>query len=123
MMRLLPTGLLGLVFAALIAAIIASTASKINSIATIFTLDIYAKMRPARGTAGEQADGHGVREQHLVKVGRIAAVVAIVIAVLTAVVRCFSGSFGFGKMKTAFRGRSRSAKTSIAAWDNGMCLE
>ena len=41
-------------------------------------------MRPARGTAGEQADGHGVREQHLVKVGRIAAVVAIVIAVLTA---------------------------------------
>ena len=84
MMRLLPTGLLGLVFAALIAAIIASTASKINSIATIFTLDIYAKMRPALGTVAEQADGHGVREQHLVKVGRIAAVVAIVIAVLTA---------------------------------------
>ena len=84
MMRLLPTGLLGLVFAALIAAIIASTASKINSIATIFTLDIYAKMRPALGSEAEQADGHGAREQHLVKVGRIAAVVAIVIAVLTA---------------------------------------
>ena len=45
MMRLLPPGLLGLVFAALVAAIIASTASKINSIATIFTLDLYAKFR------------------------------------------------------------------------------
>src|SRR3546814_3680063 len=44
MMALLPTGLLGLVFAALIAAIIASTASKINSIATIFTLDLYATL-------------------------------------------------------------------------------
>ena len=43
MMRLLPTGVLGLVFAALVAAIVASTASKINSIATIFTLDLYAK--------------------------------------------------------------------------------
>src|SRR3546814_15272796 len=50
MMRLLPPGLLGLVFAALIAAIIASTASKINSIATIFTLDLYAK---ARGISNE----------------------------------------------------------------------
>ena len=48
MMHLLPTGLLGLVFAALIAAIIASTASKINSIATIFTLDIYSKFGPKR---------------------------------------------------------------------------
>jgi SSS family solute:Na+ symporter len=37
-----------LVFAALTAAIIASTASKINSIATIFTLDLYArKFHPA----------------------------------------------------------------------------
>ncbi|RYD24887.1 MAG: sodium transporter, partial [Lysobacteraceae bacterium] len=42
MLQLLPKGVLGLVFAALIAAIVASTASKINSIATIFTLDLYA---------------------------------------------------------------------------------
>src|SRR5439155_773121 len=51
MMRLLPPGLLGLVFAALVAAIIASTASKINSIATIFTLDLYAKFRGERTRA------------------------------------------------------------------------
>ncbi len=81
MMRLLPTGLLGLVFAALIAAIIASTASKINSIATIFTLDLYAKFRGKPATAEGDAAGN---ETHLVLVGRIAAVVAIVIAILTA---------------------------------------
>ena len=39
-------GILGLVFAALVAAIIASTGSKINSIATIFTMDLYRSMRP-----------------------------------------------------------------------------
>ncbi len=79
MMRLLPPGLLGLVFAALIAAIVASTASKINSIATIFTLDIYAQRN---ATASEQT---------LVRTGRIAAVVSIILAILTA--RPLLGSF------------------------------
>ena len=85
MMRLLPTGLLGLVFAALIAAIIASTASKINSIATIFTLDVYAKFRGTpTSVENDGAETHGRRERHLVLVGRIAAMVAIVVAILTA---------------------------------------
>ena len=79
MMGLLPTGVLGLVFAALVAAVMASLASKINSIATIFTLDFYAKF----GTPKE--------ETHLVTVGRIAAVVAVVIGVLAA--RPLLGSF------------------------------
>ncbi|HEX8234254.1 MAG TPA: sodium/sugar symporter [Caulobacteraceae bacterium] len=79
MMRMLPTGILGLVFAALVAAIIASTASKINSVATIFTLDIYNKF-------GGKKD-----ERRLVLVGRITAVVAIILAILTA--RPLLGSF------------------------------
>ncbi|WP_294256455.1 sodium/sugar symporter [uncultured Sphingomonas sp.] len=83
MMALLPTGLLGLVFAALIAAIIASTASKINSIATIFTLDIYAKLKGVQRRAEDGADKAGY-ETHLVRVGRIAAVVSIIIAMFTA---------------------------------------
>jgi SSS family solute:Na+ symporter len=84
MMRLLPTGLLGLVFAALIAAIIASTASKINSIATIFTLDLYAKFRREPSRA-EDAEGRSESEErHLVLVGRITAVCAILIAILAA---------------------------------------
>ncbi|GFE85714.1 sodium/sugar symporter [Steroidobacter agaridevorans] len=79
MMRLLPTGIAGLVFAALIAAIIASTASKINSIATIFTLDIYNKM------------GQPKPEKQLVRVGRITAAVSILLAIVTA--RPLLGSF------------------------------
>ncbi|HZU62929.1 MAG TPA: sodium/sugar symporter [Novosphingobium sp.] len=73
MMHLLPSGLLGLVFAALTAAIIASTASKINSIATIFTLDLYRrKIAPAAS------------EAQLVRVGRIAACVATALGILAA---------------------------------------
>ncbi len=83
MMALLPTGLLGLVFAALIAAIIASTASKINSIATIFTLDLYAKRKGVQSRA-EDAAGTDAHERHLVLVGRIAAAVSIVLAMATA---------------------------------------
>ncbi|QMW24430.1 sodium/sugar symporter [Sandaracinobacteroides saxicola] len=76
LMRLLPTGLLGLVFAALVAAIVASTASKINSVATIFTLDVYAKIG--------KAEAGPAREKHLIMVGRIAAAVSILIAIATA---------------------------------------
>ena len=72
MMNLLPIGLKGIVFAALMAAVVASLASKINSIATIFTLDLYAKANK------------GASEQQLVLVGRVAAVVAMVIGVIAA---------------------------------------
>lgn len=83
MMKLLPPGLLGLVFAALIAAIIASTASKINSIATIFTLDLYAKARGISTKAEANAGATG-NEKHLVLVGRIVAALAVVIALFAA---------------------------------------
>lgn len=79
MMQLLPSGLLGLVFAALVAAIVASTASKINSVATIFTLDLYAE----HGAVNDQ--------QKLVRVGRIAAVIATLLGIMTA--RPLLGSF------------------------------
>ncbi|HEX8839037.1 MAG TPA: sodium/sugar symporter [Sphingomicrobium sp.] len=84
MMRLLPPGLLGLVFAALVAAIIASTASKINSIATIFTLDLYAKFRGERTRAEDERGESVTEEKRLVLVGRITAAVAILIAILVA---------------------------------------
>ncbi|MEO5775104.1 MAG: sodium/sugar symporter [Sphingomicrobium sp.] len=84
MMRLLPPGLLGLVFAALVAAIIASTASKINSIATIFTLDLYAKFRGERTRAEDGEAESGAEEKHLVLIGRSVAAIAVVIALLAA---------------------------------------
>ncbi|UZK69624.1 sodium/sugar symporter [Sphingomonas sp. S1-29] len=83
MMRYLPSGLLGLVFAALMAAVVASTASKINSIATIFTLDLYAKFRDIPTVAEDGAARTG-REKHLVLIGRSSAAVATVIALFTA---------------------------------------
>jgi len=43
LMNLLPSGLKGVAFAALTAAIVASLAGKANSISTIFSLDIYQK--------------------------------------------------------------------------------
>jgi SSS family solute:Na+ symporter len=84
MMKLLPPGLLGLVFAALIAAIIASTASKINSIATIFTLDLYAKARGIKTRGEDNVAGVEGQEKHLVLVGRVVAAIAVVIAIVAA---------------------------------------
>ncbi len=72
LMTLLPPGLLGLVFAALIAAIIASMGSKINSIATIFTIDLYKPFHK------------GASERYLVVVGRVTAVAALATAMLAA---------------------------------------
>lgn len=71
LMNLLPTGLRGLSFAALTAAIVASLAGKCNSIATIFSLDIYQKFFDKQAS-----------EKKLVKVGRIAIWVAFAIALL-----------------------------------------
>ncbi|MBB6093654.1 SSS family solute:Na+ symporter [Povalibacter uvarum] len=79
LMALLPTGILGLVFAALVAAVIASLGSKINSIATIFTMDLYRSMKPQTS------------ERDLVKIGRIAASVGLIVAILSA--RPLLGSF------------------------------
>lgn len=65
----LPSGLKGLSVAALTAAIVASLAGKLNSISTIYTLDIYKKY------LNKEAD-----EQKQVWVGRIVVVVAMVLA-------------------------------------------
>jgi SSS family solute:Na+ symporter len=71
LLNLLPTGLKGLSFAALTAAIVASLAGKANSISTIFTLDIYKKFFNTKAS-----------EKQLVTVGRITVVVAMIIAII-----------------------------------------
>jgi SSS family solute:Na+ symporter len=83
MMQYLPAGILGLVFAALMAAVVASTASKINSIATIFTLDLYAKFRGIDPATAEASAKSG-QENHLVLVGRVSAAIATLLALVTA---------------------------------------
>ncbi|AMQ01776.1 Sodium transporter [Pedobacter cryoconitis] len=73
LLNLLPQGLKGLSFAALTAAIVASLAGKANSIATIFTLDVYKKV------INKDAD-----ENKQVIVGRITVIVAMVLAIIIA---------------------------------------
>jgi SSS family solute:Na+ symporter len=73
LLNLLPAGLKGLSFAALTAAVVASLAGKANSIATIFTLDIYKKVLKPDAS-----------EKNLVATGKIAVVVAMILGVVIA---------------------------------------
>ncbi|MDB5023602.1 MAG: sodium solute transporter superfamily [Mucilaginibacter sp.] len=66
----LPVGLKGLSLAALTAAIVASLAGKANSIATIFTLDIYKKYL-----------GRDASEKKIIWIGRLTIILAIAIAI------------------------------------------
>ncbi len=68
-----PAGIRGLAFAALVAAVVSSLASMLNSTSTIFTLDIYKPLINKKAT-----------ERQLVKVGRISALVALVVAMFAA---------------------------------------
>ena len=72
MMKLVPAGLRGLVFAALIAAILSSIGSMVNSISTISTMDIYRHIRT------------GADERHLVVTGRIIGFTALVLGMICA---------------------------------------
>lgn len=72
MMGLMPTGIKGLVFAALVAAIVSSLASMTNSISTIFTMDIYKHIKPNKS------------QRHYVHIGRITTLVALSLALITA---------------------------------------
>ncbi len=63
--RLLPTGIRGLIVACLLAALMSSLASLFNSSASLFTVDVYEKLRP------------GQSQKHLLMVGRIATTVVV----------------------------------------------
>jgi SSS family solute:Na+ symporter len=69
----IPSGIRGLVFAALIAAIVSSLSAIINSTSTIFTMDIYKVFIKQDAS-----------EDDMVRVGRISGIVAMFIAACTA---------------------------------------
>lgn len=73
LLNLLPVGLKGLSFAALTAAVVASLAGKSNSIATIFSLDIYKKLISKDAS-----------ERQMVNVGKITIVFTMILAVVIA---------------------------------------
>lgn len=67
MSNLLPSGLRGLVAAGLLAALMSSLASVFNSCSTLFTIDIYKKLKP------------NTPEKKLVRTGQIATAIIVVI--------------------------------------------
>ena len=69
----IPVGVKGLILAALAAAIVSSLASMLNSTSTIFTMDIYRSHFNKNAT-----------DAQMVSVGRITAVVALIIAIIIA---------------------------------------
>ncbi len=69
MSNLLPSGLRGLVAAGLLAALMSSLASVFNSCSTLFTVDIYKKLKP------------NTPEKKLVRTGQIATVVIVIIGI------------------------------------------
>ncbi|MHB2153054.1 sodium/sugar symporter [Calditrichota bacterium GD2] len=69
----IPTGLKGLVLAALTAAIVSSLASMLNSTSTIFTMDIYKPYIKKNAT-----------EKQIVFIGRLTAAAALVVAIIMA---------------------------------------
>ncbi len=69
LLQFLPTGMKGVAFAALAAAIVSSLASMLNSTSTIFTMDIY-----------KQYINKNASDKQTVNMGRISAAVALIIA-------------------------------------------
>ena len=68
--HMLPAGLRGIVVAGLLSALMGSLAGVFNACSTLFTIDLYEKMRP-------KASQH-----ELVRMGRIVTVVLVVVAML-----------------------------------------
>ena len=66
--HLLPPGLRGLVVAGLLSALMGSLAGVFNACSTLFTVDLYEKCNP------------GASQEQLVRIGRIATVVMVLIA-------------------------------------------
>ena len=69
LLQFLPTGMKGVAFAALAAAIVSSLASMLNSTSTIFTMDIY-----------KQYINKNASDKQTVNTGRISAAIALIIA-------------------------------------------
>ena len=67
---LLPVGLKGLVAGGLMAALMSSLASVFNSCSTIFTIDIYKKIRPLES------------EKKLLNIGKIATTVIVILGII-----------------------------------------
>lgn len=81
--KVLPIGMRGVVVAALLAALMSTVSGALNSIATLFSYDIYKRFKP-------EAD-----DRHLIRVGRLATFVAMCVAI--------GWTLGIGGQKSIFQ--------------------
>jgi solute:Na+ symporter, SSS family len=87
--ELLPTGVRGLVVGGLLAALMSSLSSLFNSCSSLFTIDIYEKLRP------------DASEKHLVTVGRLATGVVVVLGIMWIPIMPMVSKFGlYGYLQT-----------------------
>ena len=92
LLNILPTGLKGLAFAALTAAIVASLAGKANSVSTIYMLDIHKKFF-----------NKNLSEKQTVRYGRVAIIVSFAIAlVISPLLKNFGQGFEYIQEYTGF---------------------
>ena len=90
--QFLPTGLIGLVLAGLASAVMSTLSAITNSSSTIFTLDLYRELIRPKAT-----------DEELHKVGRISALVIIVIGITIAlIISAFPGVTIFVLIQTVF---------------------
>jgi solute:Na+ symporter, SSS family len=82
--QLLPSGLRGVMAAALLAALMSTVSGALNSTATLFSYDLYKRFKP-------KAD-----DKHLIRVGQIVTFIGVILAILW--------SPHLGRFKTIFQG-------------------
>ncbi|KAK7094081.1 sodium/glucose cotransporter 4-like [Littorina saxatilis] len=101
--RLMPTGVLGLMMATMMSALISSLTSIFNSTSTIFTIDIWHRVRK------------GASDVELMLVGRLAVLVLIVISIIwVPVVRQKKTLFDYIQKMTAYLGAPVCATYVVA---------
>ena len=107
---LLPSGLRGIVVAGLLSALMGSLAGVFNACSTLFTVDLYEKWRPK------------ATQHQLVRMGRLATVVMVLIAL--AWVPVVRGSHGLYEYLQAVQGylRRRSSWSSFSACSSNVSM-
>jgi len=106
--HLLPAGLRGIVVAGLLSALMGSLAGVFNACSTLFTVDLYEKIRPTAS------------QHELVRMGRLATAVMVIIAMLwIPVVRGKTGLTNICNRSKATWPRRSSWSSSSASSGNG----
>ena len=98
----LPIGLRGLVIGGLLAALMSSLSSLFNSCATLFTIDIYQKLKPEAS------------QKHLVLVGRIATAIVVLLGIMwIPILRSLSADSGLYKYLQDVQGYLAPSITAV----------